>query len=165
MMMNTNVPKIETPKRGGRKTKFNQSLIRRVLRCLERGMPLGLTASAAGVQPGTLGVYRRQHPDFEQNVQQAIAKGIQARLDVVIKAMKSSDENVRLRAATWWLSHAPAAAQHFSESRKIELSGEVDGRVAVLVWPHRAPADLKTETQISVNGTNNHIARTSQDAD
>lgn len=140
----------------GRPSKFNRTLVRRVLRCLEKGMPLSLAASAGGVIPGTIGVYRRENPDFDEQCKAAISRGVEARLDVVVKAMESADENVRLRAATWLLSHVPGSAEHFSESRRIELSGELDGKIAVLVWPHAAPKEVKkhaddTATAIAQN--------------
>ena len=149
----------------GRPTKFKPELVRRILRSVGRGIPISHAARAAGISHQSLINYRRQNPRFEDAMATAISRGIEDRLRVVERATRSTDEAVRLRAATWWLSHSPHSAPFFSESSRVELSGELDGRVAVLVWPHKA-RDLNMETQTVINEPNNHhIAGTAQDAD
>jgi hypothetical protein len=120
----TSEPAPEIPRlpvnRGGRKSKFTKPLVRRILKAVGRGMPIQQAANACGVSPSTLLTYRRRYPAFDQKVQEAIAKGIAARLDVVILSMKSAEESIRLRASTWWLEHV--VPEHFGRNR-IEVTG------------------------------------------
>jgi hypothetical protein len=110
--------------KGGRKSKFTKQFVRRILRAVGKGVPTQVAASACGVAPSTLVAYRRRYPDFDQKIQAAIAKGIQARLDVVIRSMKSKDEGIKLRASTWWLEHV--VPEHFGRNR-VEVTG-ADGK-------------------------------------
>jgi transposase-like protein len=110
----------------GRLTKYTPETRARVLKCLRRGMPLVLAAKASELSPQTIANWRDRHPEFEAEVQTAIARGIEARLAVVLKATASKDESVALRAATWWLTHTPGAAEHYGANR-LELSGPNGG--------------------------------------
>ena len=111
-------------KRIGRPSKFTAKTIRRVLRCVEKGMPLCHAASAADVSTQTLSVYRNAHPEFAAALSRAIAKGIEARLEVIEQATQSQDEAIRLRAACWYLEHVHP--ESFARNR-IEVTG-ADGQ-------------------------------------
>jgi hypothetical protein len=94
-------------------------------------------ANGAGVSYQSLLNYRRDHPDFEEAIARATAKGIEARLKVVHDALSSPDEAIRLRAACWYLEHT--APEHFARNR-VEVTGKdgapLEGRMLVLTWPH-----------------------------
>jgi len=107
-------------KRVGRPSKFQPATVSKILRSVARGMPLVHAASTGGISFQTLTAYRSDHPDFADALAQAVAKGIEARLKVVERAMDSPDENIRLRSAFWFLEHT--APQYFSRTR-IEISG------------------------------------------
>ncbi|MGB7749301.1 MAG: hypothetical protein WBN75_18665 [Verrucomicrobiia bacterium] len=109
--------------KGGAPTKYCERVAQTIVAAVEDGCPITHAATIAGVSYSAVCGYRKQFPDFDERVKQAIALGIKSRLDVVKAAMKSKDENVSLRAATWWLTHVPGAAEHFSESRRLEISG------------------------------------------
>lgn len=142
--------------KGGRKSGFTKSFRKRYLKAMRSGMPHQEAARLCGVSPTTALKYRHDYPDFAEQVETAIAEGNQARLDIVIEATKSEDENIRLRAACWLLTHCPSSSRYFSETSRIEMDGELDARALVLIWPHQQK-DLKPESKIE-NGTNNPTA-------
>jgi hypothetical protein len=110
--------------KGGAPTKYCERVAQTIVAAVEDGCPITHAATLASVSYSSVCEYRRLYPDFDERVKQAIALGIKSRLDVVKKAMQSKDENVSLRAATWWLTHVPGAAEHFSETRRLEISGD-----------------------------------------
>lgn len=105
-------------KNGGRPSKFNWRLVRRVIRSAERGMPLCLCAAGAGISHQSLIMYRKQHPKFDAAVQKAIARGIQKRLEKIEKASDSGD----WRASAWLLEHCPGSVEHYAKNR-VEVTG------------------------------------------
>jgi hypothetical protein len=119
-MTDTNNPETPVRKKPGRKTKFTRELVRRVLACLERGMPITTTANVCGIALQSLANYRQKHPKFADAISAAQARGIQARLDVVVKASESADESIKLRAACWLLEHCNP--ELFARNR-IEVTG------------------------------------------
>jgi transposase-like protein len=129
----------------GAPTECTAQLAAEIIEAVQLGTPITHCAQAARVSFETLCAWRRRDSDFDAAIRTAIATGIQERLKVVRDCMASEDESVRLRAATWWLSHSPESARYFSESSKLELDGELDTRVLALVWPHR----IQDENSIS----------------
>jgi hypothetical protein len=107
------------------------------LNLLSKGVPAVHAAQACNVTYQTILNHQRRDQVFEEKVHAAISRGIKERVEIIVSACSSQDESVRLRAATWWLSHVPGAAEHFSESRKVEVTGELDGRVLTIIWPHQ----------------------------
>jgi hypothetical protein len=149
-MENSNQGSVEQIKnQGGRPSKFTKEFSEKFLSFVRDGMPLTHAASACGVCYRSLTTYRNEHPEFSEAITEALSHGIQVRLDIVKKCTESSDQNVALRAATWWLTHVPGSAEHFSESRKVEVTGELDGRVLTIVWPHTQKQN--TELPISTD--------------
>jgi hypothetical protein len=129
-MKNTTPPPARQNKLGA-PVKFNDTIAKAVRDAVEDGIPLTHAARIAGISFQSLCEYRRIYPEFDEQVKSAVSRGIQSRLDIVKKAMQSKDENLALRAATWWLTHAPSAAEHFSESRRVELTGADGSPLAV----------------------------------
>ena len=115
-----------TRKKPGRPSSFTPATVNKILRSVARGMPLVHAASVGGISFQTLSTHRSQHPDFAAALAQAVAKGIEARLKVVERAMDSPDEAIRLRAACWYLEHT--APEHFAKNR-LEITG-ADGSPA-----------------------------------
>lgn len=129
-------------RRPGRVTKFVPSTVKKFLRCIARGMPQKLAASACGVSQVSICNWKRRDPAFDAAVERAICKGVDSRLRVVEECMKSRDESVRLRSATWFLTHAPACARYFAESNRLEFDGDPLAQIAVIAWPHQQPTNL-----------------------
>jgi len=121
---------------GGRPTKWCPQVAQAIVSAVEDGCPVTHAARAAGICFQSLCEYRRLYPEFDQQLKEAISRGIQSRIGIVKKAMSSPDLNIALRAATWALTHCPESAPFFAESRRVEIDGELDGRLLVLVWPH-----------------------------
>jgi hypothetical protein len=148
-------------------TKYNRRTVKRLLSSIARGLPLTLACDAAGISHATFSNWRRERPRFAAAVLRAIARGADERLRKV-EAASAQD----WRAAAWLLEHT--LPQHFAKSR-LELSGPdggpIDGRVAVLVWPHqRSEVNGANGTALPTqkpNGqrllTDNHIAGTPPD--
>ena len=115
-------------KRTGRPSKLTPATVKRILRSVERGMPLVHAANTAGMTFQTLSTHRSKNPAFADAIAQAISKGIDRRLKVVEQALNSPDEAIRLRSACWFLEHT--APQHFARNR-IELTGADGSPLAV----------------------------------
>jgi Transposase len=127
-----------------RKTKFTTKTINRVLKCVEQGMPLSLAAPAAGISYRTFCKWREQHPAFAEQVEEAQARGIEARLKVVELALKSPDESIRLRSATWYLEHVNP--EHFAKNR-VTVETAVVGAIEVTHKPAVA-FDIEAYTKL-----------------
>jgi hypothetical protein len=128
-------------KKRGRPTKFTASTRRKILANIRRGLPLNHCCVAAGITFQSLCTYRDSDPAFADAIMRATSRGIESRLGIVSRAMRSKDESVRLRAATWWLTHAPAAAPHFSETRRVEMDGQppVIAPTVIFALPEKIP--------------------------
>lgn len=84
-------------------------------------MPLTLAASAAGIAFQSLCCYRNQHPAFRDALESAVARGVEARLEVIEKASKAGD----WRAASWWLEHV--LPENFGKTRvQVEAIGQLE---------------------------------------
>jgi len=160
--MTTSIPTTLPARRrpGGRPTKFTAQTRKRILRCIRRGMPLTLAASAAGVSYSSLCNFRARSKSFEMSLASAIAKGVNANLEVIEQATRSQDQAVRLRAACWFLEHTQP--QHFARNR-LELTGAdgqpLDGRIVFLAWPHQQnQSSTPHEHEKLLNATDIHPA-------
>lgn len=129
--------------KGGRPSKFTPELVKRILKCVERGMPLSLACEAAGIEFCTLQVYRKKHPDFAAHIKAAIAKGVEKRLKKIEDASDAGD----WRAAAWLLEHCQP--EHFSRNR-IEVSGPDGSPLAAAVAIY-LPAKDPITTAVTVN--------------
>ena len=88
-------------------------------------MPLTLSASACGISFPSLISYREKHPQFAEALSQAVARGVDARLEVIERALASQDEAIRLRAACWFLEHTQS--EFYSKSRiQVEAVGQME---------------------------------------
>lgn len=135
--------------------------MRRIVRYVERGMPLTLAADAAGIAPQTLFNYRSERPRFAAALARAIGRGVEARLKRIEDASNAGD----WRAGAWLLEHCQP--EHFAKNR-LEITGRdgepIAGQVAVLVWPHMMK-DGKQESKTVHELQNNNSAEPSPDAD
>ena len=132
--MTTNMTK---PK--GRPTKLTPETRRRILRCIRRGMPLNLAASAAGVALSSLHKWRAQK-SFGDAVANAIACGVDSRLKKIEDASDTGD----WRASAWLLEHC--TPEHFAKSR-LELTGMNGSPLAAAValyLPQKDSTEIKT---------------------
>jgi hypothetical protein len=110
-------------KRTGRPSKYCVTVVRTITEAISDGVPITHAATIAGVSLEWVCQKRRQHPDFDRKIREAVSAAIQSRLAIVKRATESADESIALRAACWWLTHTPGAAEHFSESRRVQLTG------------------------------------------
>lgn len=105
-------------------TKFKPQTIKRILGLVEKGVPLSFAAPAAGVSYRSFCFWRQTRPAFAEQVEAAIAKGIEKRLTKIESASESGD----WRASAWLLEHCQP--EHFAKSR---IQAEVVGQVQVEV--------------------------------
>ncbi len=128
-------------KKIGRPSKFSPAVVRTLCQAVADGVPICHAAVLCGVSLEWVCRHRRSNSEFDRQIRESISGAIQSRLAVVRAAMESNDLNIALRSATWWLTHTPGAAEHFSESRRVELTGadglSLDGRAMILIWPHQ----------------------------
>jgi hypothetical protein len=134
-------------RRMGRPSLFTPFIVRRILRCARRGMPLSAACACVGISYSSLCAWRAKDKFFNDALATAIGKGIDANLKVIEQALKSRDEAIRLRAACWFLSSTQSA--HFGRT-KLEVTGAdgspLAGQVAVLVWPHMMKENQESKT-------------------
>jgi len=127
----------DTPakRRTGAPTKYSPEIAKVISEAIADGVPIKHTATLAGISFQSLCEFRRRYPEFDQQIREAFSAAIRTRLAIVKRAMESKDEAIALRAATWWLTHAPGAAEHFSESRRVELTGDGSAASVVVFLP------------------------------
>lgn len=107
-------------KRPGRPSKFTPATVRKILRSVARGMPLVHSANAAGMSFQTLCTHRGKHPEFDDALAQAAARGLESRLKKIEEAAKTD-----WRAAAWYAEHV--FPEHFSRTRiQVEAIGQFD---------------------------------------
>jgi hypothetical protein len=137
---------VAAPRRGkpGRPTKFNPKTVKRVLCCVEKGMPLSLASSAAGFSYTTLSDYRAKHPQFAEALKRSIAKGVEKRLKKIEDASDAGD----WRASAWLLEHCQP--EHFAKNR-IELTGANGGPLAAGIGIYLPKKDAGAEPTIEIN--------------
>jgi hypothetical protein len=132
-------------KRIGRPTVKTQRRARIICNALARGLPACHACACAGISFMTFTTWRSNDDKFRQRIDAAIAKGIDRRLKKIEKASNVGDWH----ASAWLLSHCPGSAEFFSESRRVELTGDGDlfagAQVAVLVWPHQQNQNHQNE--------------------
>ena len=131
----TDTPETTTPApaRTGRPRKYNPSTVRKICRGIAAGLPFKLAAAHAGITGNTLTQWRREFPDFDEKVEQAIAAGIKSRLNQIKKAGDEGD----WKASAWWLEHV--CPEHFARSRvDVAHIGKVEHSFSI-------PADVLDE--------------------
>src|ERR1017187_10426099 len=146
-------------KKIGRPTVRTQRRARIICNALARGLPACHACACAGISFMTFTTWKIHSEKFWQRIEAAIAKGIDRRLKKIEKASNAGDWH----ASAWLLSHCPGAAEHFSESRRVELTSDGDllgsAQIAVLVWPHE-----QKQNEI-IDAEKNRPAITAPDAD
>ena len=104
--------------RPGRPTKYEPSVVRTICEAVADGMPFRLAADLGGISPDTFYTWKKEYPEFSDTIQEARAKGVQARLKIITAAAEKGD----VKAAQWWLEHT--LPEHFARNR-IEHAGQV----------------------------------------
>jgi hypothetical protein len=138
------------PNPGGRPRKFTAGVVKRILRCASRGVPFGHAVKACGLSYQSFLNYRRDHPRFEEALARAVSKGIDRRLRILEELMESGDPAIRVRIITWFLEHAPGAAEHYSRSR-VEVSGPDGQPLNVhLYLPQKATVEAEPRVETSL---------------
>lgn len=94
---NTDVPS-EVSKRG-RPTKFDDQLRRRLIELIELGTPYRHACAACGIAYQSFLSYREKFPDFDLEIEQALARRIERNLRIIQTAADKGDTN----SAKWIL--------------------------------------------------------------
>ena len=127
----TALPVNRKPGKPGAPSKRTPERVALVCKCVAKGLPFGQVAAIAGLSSSHLCAWRSEVPEFEAEIQRALACGVKRRLDKIEKASASD-----WRAAAWLLEHC--TPEYFSKSR-IEVSGPngapLAGIVAILLPP------------------------------
>jgi hypothetical protein len=107
----------------GRPTKLDDVRMRsRLIQLIGTGLPQKHACAAVGVSVPAFCEYREKHEWFRDELETAIANGLEARLQVIEAAAKKD-----WRAAAWYAEHV--FPEHFSKQR-IELTGANGGPLA-----------------------------------
>lgn len=93
------VTELESASQGG-PTKFTPELKAKLLELIELGMPLTHAADAVGIAFSTLCNWRQANADFADEVERAVASGMQRHLENIVRASATD-----WRASAWILSH------------------------------------------------------------
>lgn len=105
----------------GRPTKYVPEAIDTVLNAIRFGLPVYAAAAYAGITEPTLANWRRQHPDFDEQVKQARAECSLYYLQQIHRAAKRD-----VRAAIWLLEHT---VPEFAQPAKASIDGKIEVRV------------------------------------
>jgi hypothetical protein len=91
-----------------------------ICEALARGLPYGHACAVAGISFQTFSVWRNRDTKFRQQIDEAIARGVEKRLKIIEDAARTE-----WRAAAWLLEHCQP--EHFSKSRiQVEAVGAVE---------------------------------------
>jgi hypothetical protein len=105
----------------GRPSKYNPATTKKICDAVADGTPLKYAAAVGGISHETLCQWQRRYPEFSDAIQNAIGKGIQARLKLINTAAELGD----VRAAQWWLEHV--VPEHFAKTRiQLEHIGQIE---------------------------------------
>jgi hypothetical protein len=105
----------------GRPTKYTPATTKTICDAVADGTPLKYAAALGGISHETLCQWQRRYPEFSDAIQNAIGKGIQARLKLINHAAENGD----VRAAQWWLEHV--VPEHFAKTRiQLEHVGQIE---------------------------------------
>jgi hypothetical protein len=103
-------------KKVGRRSKFTAKLRARLTELIARGLTFTHSCAAVGISFASFSTYRNQHPDFCDEIEQAVAAAIERRLKVIEHAADLGDVN----SAKWLLEHLHPGA--YARNR-LEVTG------------------------------------------
>jgi hypothetical protein len=106
----------------GRPSKYSLRVTREICAAISDGTPFSYAAAIGGISYETFCQWRKKYPDFSVAIEAAKARGIRARLQLIVKAAESGD----VAAARWWLEHV--VPEHFARNR-VELAHSLRGSV------------------------------------
>jgi len=106
----------------GRPSKYEQKTVRGICEAISDGTPFTYAAAIGGISYETFCQWRKKFPEFSDAIEAAMARGIRARLQLIVKAAESGD----VAAARWWLEHV--VPEHFARNR-VELAHSLRGSV------------------------------------
>lgn len=133
--------------KAGRRTKYTADRVRKICRGIADGLPMQYAAARAGIAAETFHSWRRQFPDFDQAVQEAIAKGINKRLAQIQAAGDAGD----WKAAAWWLEHV--VPEHFARSRiELEAIGQLEHSFVIPTKVLDEIAEARRVHEVNDNG-------------
>lgn len=106
----------------GRPSKYSLKLTHEICEAISDGTPFSYAAAIVGISYETFCQWRKRYPEFSDAIEAAKARGIRARLQLIVKAAESGD----VAAARWWLEHV--VPEHFARNR-VELAHNLNGSV------------------------------------
>ncbi|HLX73035.1 MAG TPA: hypothetical protein VKV04_25700 [Verrucomicrobiae bacterium] len=113
---NTSTPTPVKRNKGGCPTKFTPERRKRLIQLIARGLPFSHACSAVKISFQSFTNYRRQHEDFREEIERAVAKAVDKRLRIIEQAADEGD----VSSAKWLLEHLHP--QYFARNR-IEVTG------------------------------------------
>jgi hypothetical protein len=114
-------PPARRKNKSGRPTKFTPDTRARILRSVEKGLPLTHAAAGASITLQSLITYRQQCPKFAVALAEAESRGVVRRLEKIEAASDAGD----WRASAWMLEHCQP--EHFAKTRiQVEAIGQFD---------------------------------------
>ena len=128
MRTNTETDAKKRPR--GRPTKFGPRVVAAITGAIADGVPFKFAAALGGISHETFCQWQRRFPDFSEAIQEAVARGVKARLGVIKAAARNGD----VKAAQWWLEHV--MPEHFARSRIEHQHSGPDGGTIVLDVRH-----------------------------
>jgi hypothetical protein len=111
--------------KGGRPTVRTAEKAKQVAEALARGLPIAQTCAIVGISYPSLCKWRKADPEFEQEIQQALARGVDARLTIIEEAAKKD-----WRAAAWLLERT--LPESFGKQRTTESVSLVQNNTLII---------------------------------
>lgn len=130
--------------RGGRPSVRSAAMAKVICQAVSLGVPYRHAARAAGISYSAFAQWKKDDELFREQIEVAVASGIERRLKVIQESLESTDPAIRLRSACWFLEHVHPEA--FSRTR-VELTG-ADGEPllgAVVFLPKKDAAVVTGE--------------------
>jgi hypothetical protein len=132
-------------RKGGRPRAVTPALRARLIELIARGLPFKHAARGAGISFQTMQNFRKANPDFEDELEQAVAAAIEKHLRTIETAAQTDP-----RYAAWMLEHR--WPEHFSKSR-IEISGPDGAPLAATVAFYLPKKQDGTPAAVTVTST------------
>ena len=115
------IPAAAPRRPSGRPTKYTPETVQTISDAVADGMPFKFAAALGGISFETFCQWQRRFPEFSEAIQQALAKGVQKRLELIKAASDKGD----VKAAQWWLEHV--LPEHFARNRiELQHAGQVE---------------------------------------
>ncbi len=110
----------------GAATKLTAKTVQAITKALGKGASYKVAAAYGDISEGTMHQWRKDHPEFSEQVKRARAEAVMARVERIETAAKSGS----WQADAWWLERAER--EDWGRHEKVEHTGDGGGPVVII---------------------------------